>query len=45
LAEALAEPDKYAPLRRAARHTVLEDYDLSRKCLPRTIAFIEGLLR
>jgi glycosyltransferase involved in cell wall biosynthesis len=45
LAEALAEPDKYAPLRRAARHTVLEDYDLSRRCLPRMIAFIEGLLR
>ncbi|MBL9056451.1 MAG: glycosyltransferase [Rhodobacteraceae bacterium] len=42
LTEALAEPDRFAPRRLAARATVLERYDLHGICLPRTVAFVEG---
>lgn len=42
LTEALAQPDRFAPLRRAARQTVLDRYDLRRICLPRMIALVEG---
>jgi glycosyltransferase involved in cell wall biosynthesis len=43
LADALANPDRDAPLRAAARATVLKDYDLRRVCLPRQIALLEGM--
>jgi len=42
LTEALAEPDRFASRRLAARATVLERYDLHGICLPRTVAFVEG---
>ncbi|MFV0492625.1 MAG: glycosyltransferase family 4 protein [Pseudorhodobacter sp.] len=42
LTEALAEPEKFAPLRRAARKTIVEKYDLRRICLPGMISFVEG---
>lgn len=42
LTRALAEPDSFAPQRRAARATVLEQYDLQSVCLPRMVAFVEG---
>ncbi len=42
LTEALAHPDRFAPQRRAARQTVLENYDLHGICLPRMVEFVEG---
>ncbi|MFP1642969.1 glycosyltransferase [Pontitalea aquivivens] len=41
LVAALADPDRFAPLRRAARATVTARYDLKRHCLPRLIDFVE----
>lgn len=41
LIEALAEPEKYAPLRVAARRSIVENYDLETHCLPRLIEFVE----
>ncbi|MEY4984142.1 MAG: hypothetical protein RIR62_2408 [Pseudomonadota bacterium] len=43
LTDALADPAKYAPLRVAARKTVLERYDLKTVCLPKMVAFVESL--
>jgi len=43
LTEALAEPAKFEPLRRAGRQTIVAGYDLKSQCLPRMIAFVEGL--
>jgi glycosyltransferase involved in cell wall biosynthesis len=42
LTQGLAEPDRFLPLRAAARRHVQENYDLRRVCLPRMIAFVEG---
>ena len=42
---ALADPGRDEALRAAARATVLEQYDLKRRCLPRQIALIEGFGR
>lgn len=42
LADSLARPEAMAPLRAAARARVVRDYDLTRQCLPRLIAFVEG---
>ncbi|MCL7463535.1 glycosyltransferase [Phaeovulum sp. NW3] len=41
LVAALADPDRFAPLRRAARDTITARYDLKRHCLPRLIDFVE----
>ena len=41
LIAALADPAKYAPMRLAARQSVIARYDLKTRCLPRQIAFIE----
>lgn len=41
LTEALADPDRFAPLRQAARDTIAARYDLKRHCLPRLIDFVE----
>lgn len=43
LTEALADPARYAPLRRAARQTVLDRYDLKTVCLPKMVGFVEGV--
>ena len=43
LTEALADPATYAPLRAAARKTVLERYDLKTVCLPRMVSFVESV--
>ena len=40
--QALAEPQRFRPMRDAARNTVVERYDLARICLPRLIDFVEG---
>jgi len=42
--EALAKPARLAPLRDAARRTVVARYDLKRVCLPRQIAVLESLV-
>jgi glycosyltransferase involved in cell wall biosynthesis len=42
--EALDNPERMAPLRRAARQTVLDRYDLA-KCLPAQMELIEALAR
>ncbi len=41
LIDALANPEKYAPLRQAARDHVLKTYDI-KLCLPRTVEFVES---
>lgn len=41
LIEALEAPERFLPLRTAARQTVLEKYDLRSVCLPRMVAMVE----
>ncbi len=41
LIDALANPEAYLHLRRAARQTILERYDLKGHCLPRMVQFVE----
>jgi glycosyltransferase involved in cell wall biosynthesis len=40
--DVLGNRERYRPIRERARQTVLENYDLERICLPRTMAFIRG---
>lgn len=42
LIDALAHPEKYAPLRAAARKHACSHYDLRTKCLPKMLAFVES---
>ncbi len=42
LTEALAEPERFAALRKAARQTVLDRYDLRSRCLPRMAELVES---
>ncbi len=42
LCEALAAPERYATLRKAARRTIVENYDLAQVCLPRLLRFVEA---
>ncbi len=44
LTEALADPDRFQPLRTAARATIKAEYAL-RDCLPRMVAFVERYAR
>lgn len=39
--DALAQPERYAPMRSKARAHVVENYDLHSVCLPRMIRFVE----
>ena len=39
---ALARPHRFAALRERARETVIERFDLARKCLPEMLAFVRG---
>lgn len=41
LIEALAEPERFAEMRSAARRTVIERFDLRSKCLPKLLEFVE----
>jgi len=43
LTRALADPDRFAPLRAAARRTAQERYDLHTVCLPRMVTLVESL--
>ena len=42
LTKALARPEKFEDLRRAARQTILEGYDLRSTCLPAMVEYVEG---
>ena len=42
LVKALARPETFLDLRRAARQTVLEGYDLRSVCLPAMVEYVEG---
>ena len=42
LIEAMAHPDRFLPLRKAARQTVLDRYDLRGVCLPRMVDWVES---
>lgn len=39
--EALAHPQRYADIRRAARNTVIDSYDLRSRCLPKQVSIVE----
>ncbi len=41
--DALANPDRYVPLRRAARRTLLQRYDLHSVCLPQQVALFDAV--
>lgn len=43
--EALAKPERFVDMRRAARETVVARYDLYAHCLPRQLGLIEHLMR
>ncbi|MBP0465950.1 glycosyltransferase family 4 protein [Roseomonas sp. PWR1] len=42
--EAVAHPDRYEPLRKAARRTMLERFDLHAICLPRMVKLFDAVL-
>ena len=42
LVKALARPETFLDLRRAARRTILEGYDLRSVCLPAMVEYVEG---
>ena len=42
LTEVLAEPERFTALRKAARQTVLDKYDLRSRCLPRMAELVES---
>jgi glycosyltransferase involved in cell wall biosynthesis len=42
LTKALARPETFLDLRRAARQTILEGYDLRSVCLPAMVEYVEG---
>ncbi|SIS86783.1 glycosyltransferase [Phaeovulum vinaykumarii] len=42
LTECLAEPERFAPLRGAARDGIRATYDLKRVCLPKLVDFVEN---
>ena len=41
--DALAHPERYRTMRKAARRTVVERYDLKTICLPQQVALVEGM--
>ncbi len=43
ISEALAKPQDYAPLRKAARESILKSYDLKTICLPRQLRLIAAV--
>jgi hypothetical protein len=42
--DALANPDRYQPLRKAARRTMLERFDLHAHCLPQQVKLFDAVL-
>lgn len=45
VAVALEQRQQLAPLRQAARQTVVEQFDLATRCLPRQVALLEALVK
>jgi glycosyltransferase involved in cell wall biosynthesis len=43
LAEAIEQRDTLSPIRRAARQTIVDDFDLKTRCLPQQVALLQGL--
>lgn len=44
LAQAIEQRDQLKPIRAAARNTVVENFDLHSRCLPRQVALLQGLV-
>jgi hypothetical protein len=42
--DALTNPDRYVPLRKAARRTMLEQFDLHAVCLPKQVRLFDAVL-
>ena len=42
--DVLSNPKKYNDIRKMARKTIIDNYDLRRVCLPKQMKLIEGLL-
>ena len=42
--EALLDPARFAPLRTAARRTIVDRFDLRRVCLPAWLGLVHGTL-
>jgi glycosyltransferase involved in cell wall biosynthesis len=42
--DAIANPDRYVPLRKAARRTMLERFDLHALCLPKQVKLFDAVL-
>ena len=45
VADVLEHPAQHAPLRQAARQTIISRYDLRNRCLPAQLALVEALAR
>ena len=43
--DVLNNPDKYAAIKKEARKTIIEKYDLNNVCLPKQIELVESLLK
>lgn len=43
LAQALEQREKLAPIRAAARQTIVDNFDLKTRCLPQQVALLQGL--
>ena len=43
VSDCLANPEKYAPLRAAARQKAIEQYDLATVCLPRQLKLVDSV--
>ncbi len=42
LTRALSNPERFMPLRAAARETILKNYDMNRICLPKMVQWVES---
>ncbi|MDF2797494.1 MAG: hypothetical protein K0R85_238 [Devosia sp.] len=45
VSDALAHPERYTEIRRTARQTIVDHYDLNRVCLPRLKALLASMIR
>lgn len=41
--DALAAPERFEPLRQAARETIVDTYDMKRICLPKWLTFLQAI--
>ena len=45
LIDGLANPEKFRRMRRRARETIVQNYDLNTRCLPQQVALVEQMLK